>query len=281
MKKLLKKIIASGVDVVVKGMALSRGGRYFLNQFASSLMHRSHTVDYNGHQFLFLTPNFVNYFRATTFSTKEPETLEWIEMIPDGAVLWDIGANVGLYSICAAKTRNCIVYAFEPSVFNLELLAGNIFHNRLVEQITIVPVPLSDKLQRNTLNMSSTEWGGALSTFGESYGHDGKELDKVFEFATIGMNMEDAVKRLDIPYPDYIKMDVDGIEQLILEGGRKVLERVQGVLVEVNDDFVEQRDAVSRILMEAGLTLREKRHADMFEGSKLYGNLYNQIWERG
>jgi len=129
--------------------------------------------------------------------------------------------------------------------------------------------------------MSSTEWGGALSTFGESYGHDGKELDKVFEFATIGMNMEDAVKRLDIPYPDYIKMDVDGIEQLILEGGRKVLERVQGVLVEVNDDFVEQRDAVSRILMEAGLTLREKRHADMFEGSKLYGNLYNQIWERG
>ena len=31
------------------------------------------------------------------------------------------------------------------------------------------------------MNMSSTDWGGALSTFDQCYGHDGKELEKVFE----------------------------------------------------------------------------------------------------
>ena len=59
-------------------------------------------------------------------------------------------------------------FAFEPSVFNLELLARNIFGNDLVRQITIVPLPLSDTLAVNTLNMTSTEWGGALSSFGQS-----------------------------------------------------------------------------------------------------------------
>jgi len=73
------------------------------------------------------------------FATKEPETLEWIDRIPEKSVLWDIGANVGLYSCYAAKARGCRVFAFEPSVFNLEILARNIFLNQLTDQITIVP----------------------------------------------------------------------------------------------------------------------------------------------
>ena len=59
--------------------------------------------------------------------------------------------------------------------------------------------------------------GGAKSTFGQNYGHDGQPLDKIFELHTIGLSMMDAVKLLKIPEPDYIKMDVDGIEHLILK----------------------------------------------------------------
>ena len=77
-----------------------------------------------------------------------------------------VGANVGIYSVYAAKVRECKVYAFEPSVFNLEILARNIHLNELVEQVTIVPLPLSNRLQKSKLNMSTTDWGGALSTFG-------------------------------------------------------------------------------------------------------------------
>ena len=71
--------------------------------------------------------NNVTKYRNDTFFTKEPETLEWIDKFTKNSVFWDVGANVGLYSIYAAKTRDCNVTAIEPSVFNLELLAKNIY----------------------------------------------------------------------------------------------------------------------------------------------------------
>jgi hypothetical protein len=108
----------------------------------------------------FYTPNALNRYRVDTFLEKEPETLEWIDRIQYGSVIWDIGANVGLYSCYAAKTRNCTVMAFEPSVLNLELLAKNIYINDLVDKVTIVPLPLAEKLSFSTLNMSALDWGG-------------------------------------------------------------------------------------------------------------------------
>lgn len=218
--------------------------------------------------------------RVDTFSTKEPETLEWIESIPKKSVFWDIGANVGLYSCYAAKRKGCTVYAFEPSVFNLELLARNIYNNGLVKRITLISLPLSDSLRKSSLNMSSTDWGGALSTFDQSYGHDGQQLHTVFKFNTVGMSMDEIVKLLQLPMPDYIKIDVDGIEHLILQGGNKVLKQVKGILVEVNEDYKEQNINVTKYLIEAGLELKEKRHSDIFENDTEFGNSYNQIWFR-
>ena len=214
-----------------------------------------------------------------TFSTKEPETLEWIDGIPEGAVVWDIGANVGLYSCYAAMQRGCKVFAFEPSVFNLELLARNINLNKLKDHISIIPLALSDKLAVAELNMTSTEWGGALSTFGQDYGHDGETMQKIFEFKTLGLSMEDAVNLLKITPPDYIKMDVDGIEHLILQGGKSLLKHVQGVLIEINDEFVEQSKVSASCLTDAGLTMVSKRHSEMVEESA-FNDAFNQVWFR-
>ena len=275
-KAVVKKVIIGFASVLNR----SKPGRFLQNELVNNSMKVHKIVHHNGCSLIFTTPNKLNYFRADSFSTKEPETLEWIDSIPTGSVLWDIGANVGLYSCYAAKQKKCTVFSFEPSVFNLELLARNIFINGLVDKITIIPLPLSDELRISSLNLSSTYWGGALSTFDQSYGHDGKELEKVFEFSTIGLSMADAVQRLQIPVPDYIKMDVDGIEHLILKGGVCVLADVKGILVEVNEDYKEQNEKVTKTLAEAGLVLKTKRHSDMFEGSENFGNSYNQIWLR-
>ena len=90
-----------------------------LNKF----LNRSRTVVHNSIEMQFCVPNSLNSYRAKTFSSKEPETLEWIESFNKKSIFWDIGANIGLYSIYAAKYNNVQVYAFEPSVFNLEFLA--------------------------------------------------------------------------------------------------------------------------------------------------------------
>ena len=130
------------------------------SQILNSAMNHTQKVEHRGVGLVFSIPNEICKFRVDTFSTKEPETLEWIDSMPRGSVLWDIGANVGLYTCYAAKARGCRVFSFEPSVFNLEMLARNIFLNGIVDQATIIPLPLSDTLAINKLNMTTTEWGG-------------------------------------------------------------------------------------------------------------------------
>jgi FkbM family methyltransferase len=276
-KNAVKRLIETSVTLAGRTVP----GRYFYQQVVSSAMGRTQAASHGGQDLLFAVPNDLNKYRASTFSTKEPETLEWIDKMPAGATLWDIGANVGLYSCYAARARDCRVFAFEPSVFNLELLARNIFLNRVTGRVTIVPLPLSGELAFSTLKMTTTDWGGALSTFGKDYGHDGLRIAEVFEFPTVGLSMVDAVRRLGIPQPDFIKMDVDGIEHLILQGGAEVLRAIKGILIEINDKFEEQANEASRYLREAGLALQAKRHADCFdhvEGAARH--TYNQIWAR-
>lgn len=281
MKAYIKRVAGSTIDTIVYISSKTKAGRYLENQIISSAMERTTEVSHKGLILKFSSPNLLCDWRANTFSTKEPETLLWIESIPERSVLWDIGANVGLYAVYAAKKRNCRVWAFEPSVFNLELLARNVVLNDLADSVCVVPLALSDRLGANRLRFTTIEWGGALSTFGKNYGWDGKPISQVFELKTIGLTMDDAIRRLNIPSPDYIKMDVDGIEHVILKGGIGVLERIKGILIEVNDDFREQAEQCRSILTEVGLVLKEKRHSDEIDGSTSgFQNTYNQIWIR-
>ena len=48
-------------------------------------------------------PNRLNLYRAETYLTKEPEMIQWINTFDDKVTFLDVGANVGLYSIYAAK----------------------------------------------------------------------------------------------------------------------------------------------------------------------------------
>ncbi|HYX27358.1 MAG TPA: FkbM family methyltransferase [Pyrinomonadaceae bacterium] len=242
-------------------------------------MARTQRIQHRGVELEFTVPNLVNHFRIDTFAIKEPETLEWIDALPRGSVLWDVGANIGLYSCYAAKARDCNVYAFEPSVFNLELLARNIFLNRLESRINIVPLALNTKIGTDFFSMTTTEWGGAFSTYGQPYGHDGQSLEKVFEFRTIGISMDDAAQLFSIPAPEHIKIDVDGIEHLILKGGGKLLHGVTSVLIEINDDFEEQSFQAAHFLTNAGLVLKEKRRSEIFQDT-IYQASYNQTWVR-
>jgi FkbM family methyltransferase len=278
MRRAIKAMIAGVVDAIGR----TRIGDYAFEQVLNSAMQGTRSVSYRDTSFRFAVPNRLNRFRIDTFATKEPETLEWLDGIPRGSVVWDIGANVGLYTCYAAKARDCRVFAFEPSVFNLELLARNIFLNELTSKVVIVPLPLCEGWALSTLNMTSTEWGGALSTFGQDYGWDGRTLDRIFEFQTLGVSADEAMQMLQLPQPDYIKIDVDGIEHLVLRGATAVLRSAKGVLIEVNDGFSEQADQCRSLLMESGLVLKEKRHSAMFSSADSFGGelVWYQVWVR-
>jgi FkbM family methyltransferase len=230
----------------------------------------------------FYTPNALTRYRADTFSTKEPETLEWINKYGvKGGVFFDIGANVGLYSIYNAKTMGGITYSFEPSVFNLKLLVKNINANNCQDSIRIISNPLTSSTSFADFNLQSTVEGGALSSFGVDYGHDGTKLNTQISYQTLGFSLDYLVEQHMITdIPAIIKIDVDGIEHLILKGAKHVLSspKCRSVLIEVNDRFAELASDVDSILKATGFTLLEKRsvEADTLEPGSNF--TYNQIW---
>ena len=85
----------------------------------------------------FFTPNYISNFLIDEFFTKEKETIEWIDGFEKNKnmIFWDIGANIGIYSIYAAlKHQHIQVVSFEPSTSNLRILSRNISINNLDEK---------------------------------------------------------------------------------------------------------------------------------------------------
>ena len=130
-----------------------------------------------------------------TFLTKEPDTIKWIESFDNDMVFWDVGANIGIFSCFAAKEKRARTFAFEPSMFNLEVLSKNIFYNNLSKNIVIIPISLNDKTKIDDFNMSNPKVGGAQSSFSQSISEEGKIFYPVFSYKTLGLTGNDFVKK--------------------------------------------------------------------------------------
>ena len=96
----------------------------------------------------FFVPNQITNWRVDTYFSKEPETLEWIDSFEkkENLIFWDIGANIGLYSIYnSLKNPKSTTIAFEPSSSNLRVLTRNISINNLEKNIKVISMPLTNK----------------------------------------------------------------------------------------------------------------------------------------
>lgn len=115
----------------------------------------------------FACPNLLTRWRVETLRSKEPATLDWIDGFSPGDTLWDVGNNIGIYSIYAAVARACRVVAFEPSPVNFALLERNIVLNGLSEKIVAFPVALCESQRIDLLNMANMDAGVPLQASAE------------------------------------------------------------------------------------------------------------------
>ena len=178
------------------------------------------------------TPN--EHHRAETYATKEPETIEWLrDNLRDGDVFYDVGANIGLYSLYAAKFQpSCRVFAFEPESHNFASLCGNLLLNR-VENVTPCFFPLSSHEAFAPFYVYDLRAGGALHSLARpSPLRDGPPLLATGAFAA---TIDVLVLRHGLPAPALLKLDVDGNEEQILDGAAAVLASgsLRSILVEV------------------------------------------------
>ena len=235
----------------------------------------------------FFVPNQVTNWRVDTYFSKEPETLEWIDSFEkkENLIFWDIGANIGLYSIYnSLKNPKSTTIAFEPSSSNLRVLTRNISINNLEKNIKVVPIPLTNKENIfQEMNEGHFIEGGALNSFGEKFDFEGKEFKPTMKYNLLGTTMNYFIENSILDIPDYIKIDVDGIEQLILEGGDKFLndKKVKSLSIEINENFKEQYVKVLNLMNKYEFKLlHKKNNDDMFSEQSKFKNTYNYIFKK-
>jgi FkbM family methyltransferase len=215
---------------------------------------------------------------------KEPETIEWIEKsFKSGDVFYDIGANVGVYSLVAAKANSggVLVYAFEPAFINYSQLCQNIYLNGSADSIVPLPIALSDETSIESLNYQNLIPGGALHALGQPTDYKGDVFAPVFKQKTLGYKLDDFVRLFGIKPPNHIKIDVDGIEAAILRGAEEIFRSssIRSVLVEVEEGRSETTEVVE-FLKSNGLEFRSKHSPNFGTWPEPYVNAYNYIFER-
>ena len=180
-------------------------------------------------------------------SQKEPETVEWLERtFGDGSVLYDIGANVGAYSLIAAAAGgpNSRVIAIEASPFTFASLCANILLNDLAGRITPLQLLLTERAGIRSFVLVSTIAGEA-SHPGEQAGRTGLDLAAI--------PLDEAVRLLDLPLATHLKIDVDGGEDAVLDGAGETLRSpmLKHVVIEVESGRTDQGH-VERTFAAAG-----------------------------
>lgn len=192
----------------------------------------------------FEVSNSLERYRVETIYSKEPETISWIKRFPEYAAdlsstfFWDIGANIGCFSLLAAKIYPKMrVLAFEPFLPNYIKVHANLRINNLSNC-----VPLHCALARvNGIGEFKTgdarvgASGGILQTGAAP----SNTQEGIADAAPIPYFSGDTlVDHLGYQNPTFIKIDVDGIELEILAGMRGVLRNpdLRSVLIETNND---------------------------------------------
>lgn len=183
---------------------------------------------------------------------KEPWTVRWLEEhVEPGQVVYDVGANVGTFTLVAAVARGAQVVAFEPGYANFARLCENIALNTCNDRVTAVPLPLAETTGLFRFHYSGVETGQSrhrLSASGPQ-----RKLAKRVDYAMCGMRLDDARAQFGFPAPSHIKLDVDGGELRVLQGAVETLRlpQLKTMLVEIEQALVSD---VERLCADCGLS---------------------------
>ena len=198
---------------------------------------------------VYSTPNRHTKWRVDSLFDKEPITIEWIGGFAAGDVLADVGANVGMYTVWAAKTRAVRVYAFEPESQNFALLNRNIFFNNLSGLVKAYCLAMSDTAGLSELHLSEFKAGGSCHSLGERVDFKHDPANPVYSQGCVSARLDDLVASGLVAEPDHIKIDVDGFEPKVIAGARRIIEgrKLRSLLIEVNQNLADHRQMVAEL----------------------------------
>lgn len=209
-------------------------------------------------------------WRAETFFNKEPETIAWIEqMRGEGLVFYDVGANIGVYSLYAASRNAALrVIALEPVLNNYNALRQNIGLNKF-SNVESYCIAVSNVCKPDVLYLQDVRVGNSGAQLGREVDDKGISFEAIDRQTVLSLSIEVMVKSLGFPCPTHIKIDVDGLEGKVIDGMKALFSQdgLKSILIEFNSDE-EQRD-LTNLLSQYG-----------FKGDEELNNMSNHSSSR-
>jgi FkbM family methyltransferase len=164
---------------------------------------------------------------------------------------WDIGANVGLWTLFLAGLQPQIekIVSFEPDPANLKLLRLNCENNHLdrvqVRDVALSSTPGEAKFYADPTTGSTGSLEKDSDFIGKHYGASRQEV--ITRVSTI-----DAEVAAGLPVPGLMKIDVEGHELSVLQGGRATLAAHHPIIL---FETTRDGDEIGRLLQNLGYRL--------------------------
>lgn len=190
---------------------------------------------YHGKEIKFNTPNDMTRNRVHRIFNKEPITISWMDNMKPNEVMFDIGANVGMYTMMAAVGRDVKVFAFEPEASNYFLLNENIKINEIHDNVAAWNSGVLDYDGHSTLYISDLGgFGRALHSVDQEVNFDLTPRTSAFKQGINVLTLSTFCRNMKV-IPDHIKIDVDGLEHRIVEGNVEILSKAKTVIIEIQN----------------------------------------------
>ena len=184
--------------------------------------------------------------RGKFFFMQEQDVTSWIDSFHPKSNFLDIGANIGVFSLYAAKRGHNII-SIEPESLNFAALNININDNNFNNNIRAYPFSIDSEKKIGMLELSELNWGKSGHNF------NNKTIDKKkFLQGSYGFSIDTLAEEINF-VPDYVKVDVDGNELKVLNGMKKLLKNksVTSILVEI-DIRREENNEIFSLLTNYG-----------------------------
>jgi FkbM family methyltransferase len=236
----------------------------------------SHPITIRNKEFVLYTPNSFLDFFASWGEEIEPELLDWIDTLPFGSTFFDIGSSNGLFALYA-HFSGMKVTAFEPDSLNYSILEINRYLNQA--SFDALNIAISERSHLGDLYINRFGFGMHNKILNEKSDREGipehttEHIQKV-----IAVSLDTFLDLFSYHFPRFVKIDVDGAELSVLQGGSKLFSRVEQIFIELSETRSDYQETLL-LLKNLGFNLRNRFPVRHHKGGH-YDNLHNYIFMR-
>jgi FkbM family methyltransferase len=169
--------------------------------------------------------SLTEYRRIMTQKPWDEPIADWVSTFSPSDVFFDIGANIGAFSLLAGRLHggHMRVFSFEPGFETFAALTRNILLNNLEQSVTPLQVALFDETGLIPFHYRKLSAGSASHAVGEPIDSKHRRFKPVAVQRLLTFRLDDLIERFALPRPTRIKVDVDGVESRVLAGAAHTL----------------------------------------------------------